>query len=473
MIAAPLPSAPAAIAAQPSSWTGSYALPASAAPVAITLQIHGRTVTVSLGPGHAGATELALDARGPHLHFSFPGLPQNLVFDGSRNGTRLSGTVRQGALRGTFTLRRGTARIVSLLGAYESGAGADVAVLAADGLAPFLVEFPSGATHGISPSLTVGQLLGDTSGNGSIAVDAAGLTWNGMHYTRVAFRQREVRIGVDAATLTLPLGTGPFPAVAMVHGSGARTRDEFDVFTAYFALNGIAVLADDKRGVGESGGHYPGEIASETTIDVLARDAQAEVRFLAKLPQVDPARVGLFGDSQAGWIAPLAAAREPAVRWVLLNSGPTTTVGETDYWAQLAGKSETPPSGTRAAMLAQVSQAGPSGFDPLPYLHRLDIPGLWMYGSDDRNVPTELCVERLDALKPGHDFSWVVLPTAHTPLVLPTGLLSSLPQSPGFDPRFFPAITVWLHSQHLATAAIQRIQRSHMSDRSQATTRPM
>jgi dipeptidyl aminopeptidase/acylaminoacyl peptidase len=244
----------------------------------------------------------------------------------------------------------------------------------------------------------------------------------------------------------------------MVHGSGARTRDEFDVFTAYFALHGIAVLADDKHGIGQSGGTFPGESATDATIDALARDAQAEVRFLAGLPDVDPSHVGLFGDSQGGWIIPLAAARSPAVRWALLNSGPTTTVGETDLWGRLAGQSQTPPSGTRAEMLAQVREAGPSGFDPVPYLRRLQIPALWMYGSDDRNVPTELCIERLQELKAAHDFTSVVLPTTHTPLVLPTGLLSSLPQSPGFDPRFFPAIGEWLgkHELRVASDATER-----------------
>jgi pimeloyl-ACP methyl ester carboxylesterase len=222
-------------------------------------------------------------------------------------------------------------------------------------------------------------------------------------------------------------------------------------------LHGIAVLADDKRGVGESGGTYPGDEATDATIDVLARDAQREARFLARLPSIDRARIGLFGDSQAGWIIPLAAAREPTVRWALLNSGPTTTVGETDYWGELAGQSERSPSGSRAEMLAQVRTAGRSGFDPVPYLGRLQIPVLWMYGSDDRNVPTELCIERLQALKAGHDFGWVVLPTTHTPLILPTGLLSSLPRSPGFDPRFFPAIDDWLHARRLTESEIARL----------------
>ncbi len=435
--------------AAPVTWSGTYALPASAASVALVVQVHGSTASVSLGPGHSGATEVALGAHGTRVRFTFPGLPQNVIFDGSVRGARLTGTVRQGVLRGTFALRRRVSRIVSLLGVYRSSAGAGAAVLEADGLAPFLIEFPSGLTHGIGSSLTVGKRLGDTSGNGSLAIDSTGFTWNGTHYARVVLRQREVRVGVDAATLTLPPGAGPFPAAAMVHGSGPRTRDEFDIWTAYLALSGIAVLADDKRGVGESGGAYPGDAAGDGTVDLLARDAQAEVRFLATLPQVDRKRVGLVGDSQAGWIAAVAAAREPAVHWSVLVVGPTTTVGETDYWGQLAGESETQPSGSRAAMLAQVRQAGPSGFDPVPYLRELSIPVLWLYGSDDRNVPTELCVERLEALKPGHDFSWVVLPTAHTPFVLRTGLLSSLPQSPGFDPRFFPALGDWLRGHNL------------------------
>lgn len=424
------------------AWTGTYALPATASPVAIVVELDRRPATVSLGPGHAYAQHITAVVSGTRVRFT---IHDNVVFDGTVKRGRLSGTVRQGRLRGTFSLRPGLDRIVALLGEYR-GAKEDAAVLEADGLPPFLLELPSGETHGIGRGLTVGRRLGDTSGDGSIAVDATGFTWNGTHYARASLRQREVRIGADAATLTLPPGASPFPAAVMVHGSGQRTRDEFDVFTAYLALHGIAVLADDKRGVGESGGTFPGDAAG---FDVLARDAQAEVRYLATLPQIDRTRIGLFGDSQAGWIAPLAAAREPLVHWLILNSGPTTTVGESDYWGQLAGESEAPPSGTRAAMLARVRQSGRSGFDPMPYLRKLSIPGLWLFGSDDRNIPTELCLERLHSLKDNHDYSTVVLPTTHTPLMLPTGLLSSLPQSPGFDPRLFPAIGHWLAHEHL------------------------
>src|SRR5207245_9438873 len=109
----------------------------------------------SLGSGHSGATEVALGAHGTRVRFTFPGLPQNVVFDGSVRGARLTGTVRQGVLRGTFALRRRVSRIVSLLGVYRSSVGAAAAVLAADGLAPLLIEFPSGVAHGIGAALPV------------------------------------------------------------------------------------------------------------------------------------------------------------------------------------------------------------------------------------------------------------------------------------------------------------------------------
>jgi len=435
--------------AAPVAWSGTYALPASAPAVAISVQLRGTKATVALGPGHAGATSVAVTVHGAHIRFAFPGLPQNVTFDGVVQGAGMRGTVRQGALRGTFSLRRAVSRLLPLLGGYRSAAGSEAAVVQPLGVPPVLVEFPSGATHGIGSALTVGRLLGDTSGDGALVPDATGFTWRGTHYARVALRQRELRVGVDAATLTLPAGAGPFPAVGMVHGSGPSTRGEFDVFAIYLALHGVAVLGDDKRGTGQSGGTYPGDQASDATLDLLARDAQAEAVFLAKLPFIDPKRVGLWGDSQGGWIVPLAASREPAVRWAILNSGPVVTVGESDDWANLAGASETPPSGSRTSMLAQVRRDGPSGFDPAPSLRKLSIPILWMYGSDDRNVPTELCVERLQALREDHDFGWFVLPTAHTPLVLPTGLLSSLPQSPGFEPQFFPDLSGWLRDHSL------------------------
>lgn len=431
------------------SWVGTYRLPASADPVEIAVQLHGARATVSMGYGHPAHTDVAASVRGSRVRFALPGLPANVVFDGTSKGRVLAGTVKQGALHGSFRFARGTSKVLQLFGLYRSSAGAVVTVVRAHGFPAWLTELPSGRTHGIAPSLTVGIRLGDASGNGSIALDATGFSWQGTHYDRVALRQREVRIGAVAATLTVPPGNGPFPAAVMVHGSGPASREEFQTFTAYLASQGVAVLAGDKRGIGQSTGTYPGEAATEATIAVLARDAEAETRFVAAMPQIDRTRVGLFGDSQAGWIIPFAAEREVAVRWALPLVGPTVTAGESDTWGALAGKSQEAPSGTRAQMLAQVRTLGPTGVDPKPALAKLDIPVFWVYGDDDRNVPTELCVESLQKLKPGHDFTWTVLPMTHALLELPTGLYSSLAQSTGFASELFPAIGDWLRSRSI------------------------
>jgi uncharacterized protein len=447
---------PEAPAATSGAWIGSYRLPASAGPVAISVELHGARATVALGPGHSSATDVAVVMSGTRVRFRLPGLPADLVFSGTRKGRVLSGTVSQGRLHGSFTLGPGRSPTLSALGLYRSSAGASIAVIKAMGLPTWLVELPDGTTHGLNTALTtVGTRLGDTSGDGTLAVDRNGLTWTrggaSTRYDRVRLHQREVRIGGQAATLTLPDGPGPFAAAAMVHGSEPQGREEFQAFSAYLESIGVAVLAGDKRGVGESGGVFPGTAATDTSVRTLAADAESQVRFLSRLPQIDRNRVGLLGDSQAGWVIAVAAAQETAVRWAVPLVGPTTTVGETDLFASLAGAEQRAPTGTRAQMLAQVRALGPTGFDPLPFLRRLSIPVFWVYGDDDRNVPTELCVERLASLRAGHDFSSVVLPMTHALIDLPNGLYSSLARSRGFNAGLFPAVGGWLRSRGIVS----------------------
>src|SRR5207247_774023 len=80
-----------------------------------------------------------------------------------------------------------------------------------------------------------------------------------------------------AATLTLPQGSGPFPAVLLITGSGPQDRDEtllghkpFLILADYLTRHGIAVLRADDRGVGNSTGVF----GSATTAD-FSTDAEA------------------------------------------------------------------------------------------------------------------------------------------------------------------------------------------------------
>jgi pimeloyl-ACP methyl ester carboxylesterase len=347
--------------------------------------------------------------------------------------------------------------VLPALGLYRASTGAAVAIVQAEGLPTWLVELPSGDVHGLNRSLTtVGRVLGQTSGDGTLATAPSSIVWRhdgeATRYERVVLHQEEVRVGAIAATLTLPLGGGPFAAVVMTHGSDPQPREEFQVFAAYCELLGIAVIADDKRGVGQSGGRYPGENPTPGTIDVLARDAQAEALFLRSLGRVDPKRVGVLGDSQAGWVIARAAAREPAIRWAVPLAGPTVSVDETNNWGTLAGKGQTPPAGSFADILQTVRASGSGGFDPRPSLARLSIPVHWVFADDDRNVPTQLCVESLQKLTSGHDFTWSVIHATHTLFELPSGLNSELPRTRGFGAGLFSGIGDWLRARSIVRA---------------------
>lgn len=127
-----------------------------------------------------------------------------------------------------------------------------------------------------------------------------------------------------AGTFSVPLGKGPFPAVVLVQGSGPLGRDEeifqhkpFLVLADHLARHGIAVLRYDKRGVGKSTGSYD----SATSFD-LASDTEAAVRFLRSRPDVDTRRIGIVGHSEGGLIAPLVAARDPELAFIVMLAGP-------------------------------------------------------------------------------------------------------------------------------------------------------
>ncbi|MGD0901992.1 MAG: alpha/beta fold hydrolase [Terracidiphilus sp.] len=127
-----------------------------------------------------------------------------------------------------------------------------------------------------------------------------------------------------AGTLTIPPGKGPFPAVLLISGSGPNDRDEtcfghkpFLVLSDYLTRRGIVVLRADKRGIGKS----TGDLAKATTAD-FATDAEAGVAFLKSRPEADPHRIGLIGHSEGGMIAPMVAAGDPSVRFIVLMAGP-------------------------------------------------------------------------------------------------------------------------------------------------------
>src|SRR5437899_9239917 len=131
-------------AAHATVWSGTYRLPASAAPVRIAVELNGRKAVVALGPGHSGRAVVTAEVANDRLHFSLPGLPTDVSFDGRVDGTNVTGSVSQGALRGTFRLDRNRSAHLFAYGLYRSAGGDAVAIVEPGcGLPTWLVELPS------------------------------------------------------------------------------------------------------------------------------------------------------------------------------------------------------------------------------------------------------------------------------------------------------------------------------------------
>lgn len=448
----------AASPAATGSWVGRYTL-GGGDELAVTLK--GKQALVALGAGHAGLQAIPLSTAGGRVRFQLAGRPAPVVFDGAIAKGRLAGTVRQGALKGTFSARPGAGSGLVARGLFRSGGSIEAVVDDPYGPAR-LVDLGSGRVRALYPAgagFTIGSGFATRSpSTGSATLGATSARIDGRAAKRLQIRQLEVRFLSGnvtlAGTLSIPPGAGKHAAAAFVQGSGPTVRAYLPDLSAMLLRQGVAVLVYDKRGIGQSGGIYPGASPTAGAIDTLARDAAAAARFLAAQPEIDRARVGLTGQSQAGWIVPLAASREPAVRFIVLFSGPAVTADENDRYQDLAGEGERPPTPlSEAAIDAEVLKAGPGGFDPIPSIRKLTIPALWLYGGKDTFIPPRLSTLRLApiAAEAGRDFTVADFPRANHALVeTTTGLTSEMLRSDTFAPGLFASVAAWLADHRLA-----------------------
>lgn len=182
------------------------------------------------------------------------------------------------------------------------------------------------------------QLTGQFTQNGALPLDfkrvtnASEMTLNRPQTpkkpypygeTEVSYENKQDKIKL-AATLTLPKGNGPFPAVVLITGSGSQDRNEallghqpFLVLADYLTRRGIAVLRADDRGVGGTSAGTPND-----TTENYALDALAGVEFLKTRKEVNPKQIGLIGHSEGGMAAPMAAIKSTDVAFIVLMAGP-------------------------------------------------------------------------------------------------------------------------------------------------------
>ena len=253
------------------TWIGTFRLRAGAEVTGLAVEVTAGRATVSMPIGHPARTQVSVTLTPGRLRFRLPGRPP-LAFDGAVRSGTVVGTVRQGTARGTFRLVAGRLPDWSSAGVY----GGVTAILDTPWYPRQAIDLRTGEIHALyrqsATRYTVGAgyaVRAPTAGTATLT--PADLVWRGKREARVQLVQEEVRFRSGdvelAGTLTRPSSPGRHPAVAIVHGGGAVPRAAAGVMAPYFASLGFVVLAYDKRGVGQSGGRYPGDLATETNKD--------------------------------------------------------------------------------------------------------------------------------------------------------------------------------------------------------------
>jgi dienelactone hydrolase len=249
--------------------------------------------------------------------------------------------------------------------------------------------------------------------------------WQKPAYSRPeAFTQRELTVGSDewklGATITVPVGKGPFPGVVLVHGPGPHGRDEeiysnriFRDIAEGFASRGIAVLRYDKRTL-----TYADKMgyAAFTLREEVVEDAVRAIDLMRRQPEVAANRVYLLGHSLGGYAAPRIAAADGKLAGLIFfaaNARPIEEVAldQYDYISHLDGDPSPQVQQRLEALKGEVAKVralepgkpppekllGLPGaymldlknYDPAEQAKRLTIPMLFLQGGRDFQVTSK------------------------------------------------------------------------------------
>lgn len=119
------------------------------------------------------------------------------------------------------------------------------------------------------------------------------------------------------------------PVIVFVHGSGPEdysSSDNYRYLWEAFTQIGFACYSWDRPGVGKSQGKW-----YVCSVEDRAGEVISAVNKLKTSVLIDPAKIGFWGISQAGWVMPIAAQKtKPA--FIITVSSPVTTAFEQELY---------------------------------------------------------------------------------------------------------------------------------------------
>lgn len=187
-------------------------------------------------------------------------------------------------------------------------------------------------------------------------------------------------------TLRRPIGAeSDGPALIFMHGTGTYLHTAFSQHATSLASAGITTLVGDK----------PLENYSTTERDYedLAAAYLDQWEWLREVDGVDPDEVGVYGESEGAFIAPMVAAAEQDVAFVVLVSSPVLPIRQqgalaADTYLRRMGV----PEQLLQAIPRLIGGELPGGFeyidfDVSPYQERVTQPVLIIYGTGDYSMP--------------------------------------------------------------------------------------
>ena len=337
-----------------------------------------------------------------------------------------------------------------------------------DGDAILLLDYDSGRLS----RLRIGE--GGWVGGPSIGVETPAALRVGITDERLTINSDIVANRVDAftiqqlpgGTLYTPRTTGRHPAIVAIPGAGILAAP-------YFARRGIAYVALDQNADWRS-----------RTFDDIADDVVSAVKMLRGRTDIDSKRVGVYASNQGGWSAPIAAAKSPAIAFVICAACPATDLntqelirteaelradGFTDaeieeavayrklYFDYLLtgghrGELEAAKSGrwyprfggmiSRDAPLAMWWQRN-ARFLPTDYWKSVRVPALLLFGSLDTRVPPAVHAARIAAADPSATV--VIVPNVdHEGFIAKTGGRDEVPLLDRIPPRAIEPTIDWI-----------------------------